>query len=52
MVFGDQQVSYRELNRRANQLARYLQKSGVGPETLVGISMERSLEMVVGCWVF
>ena len=48
VIFGDQQVSYRELNRRANQLARYLQKSGVGPETLVGISMERSLEMVVG----
>lgn len=41
-------LSYRELNQYANQLARYLQKQGVGPETLVGICVERSLEMVVG----
>ena len=40
--------TYRELNARANQLARYLQQLGVGPETLVGICTERSLEMVIG----
>ncbi len=42
-----QTMSYAELNRRANQLARYLQKNGIRPEKLVGILMERSLEMVV-----
>ncbi|HET6364286.1 MAG TPA: amino acid adenylation domain-containing protein [Nitrospirota bacterium] len=41
-------LTYSELNRRANQLAHYLRKLGVGPEVLVGICMERSLEMVVG----
>ncbi len=50
VVFEDQHVTYRELNRRANQLAHYLQKRGVGPETLVGICVERSLEMVVGLY--
>ena len=44
----DQHLTYRELNRRANQLAHHLRHRGVGPETLVGIAMERSLEMVVG----
>ena len=43
-----QSLTYRELNRRANQLARYLRKLGVGPETVVGICVERSLEMIVG----
>jgi amino acid adenylation domain-containing protein len=41
-------LSYRELNRRANQLAHRLRALGVGPETLVAIGLERSLEMVVG----
>jgi amino acid adenylation domain-containing protein/non-ribosomal peptide synthase protein (TIGR01720 family) len=41
-------LTYRELNRRANQLAHYLQSLGVGSETLVGICVERSLEMIVG----
>ena len=40
-------VTYHELNRRANQLAQRLQKMGVGPEVLVGICMERSLELVL-----
>jgi len=44
----DQRLTYRELNRRANQLAHHLQALGVGPEVLVGICVERSLEMVVG----
>ncbi|QSV63518.1 MAG: amino acid adenylation domain-containing protein [Dolichospermum sp. DL01] len=48
VVFEDEQLTYRELNARANQLAHYLQKLGVGPEVLVGICVERSLEMVVG----
>jgi len=42
-------LTYRELNRRANQLAHHLQKLGVGPEVLVGICMERSLELVLAC---
>ena len=41
-------VSYAELNRRANQLARHLRRMGVGPEVLVGICVEKSIEMVVG----
>uniref|UniRef100_A0A2P1CZA1 AptA2 n=1 Tax=Nostoc sp. HIID-D1B TaxID=2027338 RepID=A0A2P1CZA1_9NOSO len=43
-----QQLTYRELSDRANQLAHYLQSLGVKPETLVGICVERSLEMIVG----
>ncbi|HEX8178801.1 MAG TPA: amino acid adenylation domain-containing protein [Pyrinomonadaceae bacterium] len=42
------QLSYRELDERANRLAHYLQSLGVGPETLVGICLERSFEMLVG----
>ena len=48
--FEDQQITYRELNRRANQLAHYLITLGIGPEKLVGICVERSIEMVVGLW--
>ena len=48
VVFEDQRLTYRELNARANQLARYLQKLGVGPEALVGLGLDRSLDMVVG----
>jgi amino acid adenylation domain-containing protein len=48
VVFDNQRLTYRELNAQANQLARYLQALGVKPEVLVGICMERSLEMVVG----
>lgn len=47
-VFGDEQLTYRELNQRANQLAHHLYTLGVGPEVLVGLCMERSLDMVVG----
>ena len=48
VVFEDQQLTYRELNAHANQLAHYLRKCGVGTEVRVGICVERSLEMVVG----
>ncbi len=48
VVFEEQHITYRELNGRANQLAHYLQRMGIKPETLVGICVERSLEMVVG----
>ncbi len=48
VMFETQALTYRELNTRANQLAHHLQSLGVGPETLVGICVERSLEMVVG----
>ena len=48
VVFEREQLTYRELNCRANQLARYLQRLGAGPETLIGLHVERSLEMVVG----
>jgi amino acid adenylation domain-containing protein len=48
LVFQDEAVSYRELNRRANQLAHHLRGMGVGVETLVGICAERSVEMPVG----
>ena len=46
--FEGKQLTYRELNSRANQLAHYLQGLGVGPEKFVGICVERSLEMVIG----
>ena len=48
VVFEGEQVTYREVNRRANQLAHYLRKVGIGPEVLVGICVERSIAMVVG----
>jgi amino acid adenylation domain-containing protein len=50
VVSGDQQLTYRELNARANQLAHYLISKGVGPEEMVGLYMERSLEMVIGIY--
>jgi amino acid adenylation domain-containing protein len=48
LVEGDQSLSYQALNQRANQLANYLQALGVGPDTLVGLCVERSLDMVIG----
>src|SRR5205807_397146 len=47
VIFEKEQLSYGELNRRANQLARYLRRVGVGPEAHVAILMERSPEMLV-----
>jgi len=48
LIFGDQRLSYRELDERANRLARHLRRLGAGPEVLVAICAERSVEMVVG----
>src|SRR6267142_944042 len=48
LICRDDRVTYSELNARADQLASHLRKLGVGPETLVGICVERSLEMVIG----
>jgi amino acid adenylation domain-containing protein len=47
LLFEDTRITYRELNQRANRLARRLNALGVGPDVLVGICMERSIEMVV-----
>ncbi|MBN3878012.1 amino acid adenylation domain-containing protein [Nostoc sp. JL23] len=47
LVFGDEQLSYKELNIRSNQLAHYLKKLGVVPDVLVGICVERSPEAIV-----
>jgi amino acid adenylation domain-containing protein len=48
LIYEGREITYRRLNALANQFAHYLQRSGVGPEVLVGICMERSLEMIVG----
>jgi amino acid adenylation domain-containing protein len=48
VVWAGQQLTYRELNDRANRLAHYLSGLGVQPDVMVGISVERSIEMVVG----
>jgi aspartate racemase len=48
IVFEAQQLSYVELDRRANQLAHYLRNLGVGPDVIVGLCVERSREMLVG----
>jgi amino acid adenylation domain-containing protein len=48
VVFGNERVSYGELNRHANRLAHRLAKHGVSPEVRVGIALDRSIEMVVG----
>ena len=47
VVFGGEQLSYAEFNARANRLARWLRSRGVGPDVLVGVCAERSIEMVV-----
>jgi amino acid adenylation domain-containing protein len=48
LAYGDHQLSYQALNARANQLAHLLRQRGVGPEVLVGLAIERSVELVVG----
>ncbi len=48
VICGDERITYRELNARANQLANYLIKRGAGPEVLIGVHTERSVRMLVG----
>ncbi|MEH2349577.1 MAG: amino acid adenylation domain-containing protein [Nostoc sp.] len=48
VVFEDQQLTYQELNTKANQLAHQLQSLGVKPEVLVGLCMQRSMEIIIG----
>ena len=48
VVYEQKQLSYQDLNHKANQLAHHLENLGVRPDTLVGICVERSLEMVIG----
>ncbi len=47
LVMGEESMTFRELNERANQLARVLRKKGVKPDSLVAVCFERSLEMIV-----
>ncbi|RCJ36667.1 non-ribosomal peptide synthetase [Nostoc punctiforme NIES-2108] len=48
LVFGDEQLSYKELNIRSNKVAHYLKKLGVKTEVLVGLCVERSFNMIIG----
>ncbi|HHP7245634.1 MAG TPA: AMP-binding protein, partial [Elainellaceae cyanobacterium] len=48
LIFGNTQLTYQELNQQANRLAHYLRRLNVGPEILVGLHFERSLEMIIG----
>ena len=48
VIFGEEHVAYDELNRRANRLAAHLIDLGVGPDAIVGVCTERSVEMIVG----
>jgi amino acid adenylation domain-containing protein len=48
VIFDERRLSYAELNKQANEVARQLQQLGVGPDDLVGIYVERSIEMIVG----
>jgi len=48
LVCENSRLTYKELNSRANQLGHYLRKMGVGPEVLVGVCVERSMNMLVG----
>jgi amino acid adenylation domain-containing protein len=48
VTFEGESLTYRDLNRRANQLAHHLRSLGVGPDVLVGLCLERSLDIVVG----
>ncbi|MGB3371647.1 MAG: amino acid adenylation domain-containing protein, partial [Rhodococcus sp. (in: high G+C Gram-positive bacteria)] len=50
LVFDDEHVTYRELDERANQLARHLVSLGVGPESHVGLAIRRSVDLLVGMY--
>jgi len=48
VIYDDKAVNYDEINRKSNQVARFLQKKGIGPDCVVAIVIERSLEMMIG----
>ena len=48
LVFNDRQLTYDALNKKANQLAHHLKKQGIRPEVIVGLALDRSVEMIVG----
>lgn len=48
VLFGEEAISYQELNERSNQLANFLRSEGIGPDIFVGICLDRSIEMVIG----
>ena len=48
VIYQDQSLTFAELNRRANQVAHHLRRLGIGPDSLVALFTERSLEMMVG----
>ncbi|NRT44807.1 amino acid adenylation domain-containing protein/non-ribosomal peptide synthase protein (TIGR01720 family) [Clostridium beijerinckii] len=48
VVLGDKELTYKEINERANSLAKALREKGVGPDVIVGIMIDRSIEMIVG----
>ncbi|WP_248547765.1 non-ribosomal peptide synthetase [Paenibacillus odorifer] len=48
LIFGDERLTYREINERSGRLARLLRMRGVGPDTIVGLLAERSAEMIIG----
>jgi amino acid adenylation domain-containing protein len=48
VIFEGESLNYRELQEKSNQIARYLQKRGIGPEVLVGVGLHRSLHMIAG----
>ncbi|MFS1514463.1 amino acid adenylation domain-containing protein [Chengkuizengella sp. SCS-71B] len=53
LIYKDKKISYEQLNKKANQIARYLRKIGVGPENIVSVMLERSpkfVESVLGIW--
>ncbi|WP_432407298.1 amino acid adenylation domain-containing protein [Wukongibacter sp. M2B1] len=50
LVFGDEKITYEELNTKANQLARRLRKEGIQPNDYVGVMIERSIEMIIGIY--
>ena len=47
VVSGEEQLTYAQLNTRANQLAHYLQRQGIGPEMRVGVCLERGVDLIV-----
>jgi amino acid adenylation domain-containing protein len=48
VIAGEQRLTYRQLNQRANQLAHYLQARGVGPDTGVGVYLDNAVELIIG----